>query len=382
MDADAARCTYFVPVRTQFENLGDVAINAGMVRFLRGLGPVRIERRKLPNSLTELYGTNDAELRGRLRWWGELIGVMGRKRGTSRVLVLKPGGLVAPRSAAERLGFLTRVCLVAVARLTGADVVQFCHSAGSLPPVWRGLERWKTRILTVSMPRDQATVDANGLRCEPVPDALLLADDVTPPTRRTRNERFRLVVSLRDGPRISPASAPALAKSVRDTARRLGLVAGVVTQVGRDDELNGSIAHGLDVTPLARWDQRRPESRRAVFDAYDEAEVVISNRLHVLLIAARRGAHCVAVVDDHRSKIPGALCSSGVGFATVTSADLFDACALAPRLVQQIGAGPDRGNEIRPKGEEKMRRAECELRWRLTGALVRTTDEGGGRDVT
>lgn len=317
----------FVPIRTQYENLGDVQICLGLLTELRRRGELRVVGAEVPPSLVELLGLAPQEMVSRATWWTGLLGLAPGTRRVPRRLVLKPGGLVDPRNGKEGLRPVVRLVGVVAARVSGAAAVQVGYSASGLSGPWLALERIKVRLMTTARPRDRLSVERVGLDCEPVPDASVLSPDLSGTVGSAT--RDRVVVSLRETGRLTPSRAQAIGADVAAVAADRGLRPTVVTQVGRDAAMSTALADGAASEVAATWDEADAASRVVLYGVYAEAAVVISNRLHVLLLAWLLGARTVAVVGDEGSKIPGALATCGVTAPTVAERGGVDALGAA-----------------------------------------------------
>lgn len=333
--ADVARPVFYFPIRHQFENLGDVLIVRGVLDALREHGSVRVVAPDTPPSLVGLLALRPEEMAERSDWLKGLAGLSGRGRGR-RVMVLKPGAVVNPRTGKERLKALTRLASLAGVRVLGAGGAQFGYSASGLRTPWRQIEMAKVRLLTVARPRDERTVADLRLAVPAAPDAIVLCRDVPPPGPATG--RTRLVVSLRDGEGVDDGNIEALGRALRATADAAGLELTLVTQVRRDHPVNERIAAAAQADDLLVWDDDDVETRQPIYVAYQQAAAVVSNRLHVLLVAWRSGAPVVAVVGDEGSKIPGALASTTGDGGEVTTAAALLAGGLADAMAAASAA--------------------------------------------
>ncbi len=123
-----------------------------------------------------------------------------------------------------------------------------------------------------------------------------------PPGRpRRREQRHRLVVSYRgDRQPLSEGTAAA----IRTFAERNGLTVTVITQVARDSQRSKELHHDLG-GDLLDWEvvagHAAQEDR--LREIYLETAVALSDRLHVLIVAATEGAVPVNLVAEPDAKV-------------------------------------------------------------------------------
>lgn len=124
-----------------------------------------------------------------------------------------------------------------------------------------------------------------------------------------------LLISMRTSPSSSQAVLQSLIPAV-SIARTLHLNPVVTWQNNNDEEYCRWIASslGLQLKPLPTYELGRLEEACLL---YDQAAAVISNRLHVLLIAASRGAKPVPILYPGEIKVRGVFSHSGLQHNTI-----------------------------------------------------------------
>jgi polysaccharide pyruvyl transferase WcaK-like protein len=120
----------------------------------------------------------------------------------------------------------------------------------------------------------------------------------------------RVIVSFRaqtEGERI------AIFKSLPEILSGLGAGRDVVAtaQVRRDVELNKEIAEHFGLPFKSVLDPDEGRLQRAE-ELYRGCQLVISNRLHVLLLAGAQGAYPVPVLMPHEQKVRGVMQDAGI----------------------------------------------------------------------
>ncbi|WP_426323895.1 hypothetical protein [Microbacterium sp. E-13] len=162
------------------------------------------------------------------------------------------------------------------------------------------------------------------------------------------NARAELVVSLR-GKR--PRPGPAWVEAVTGFAAAQGLRIRTVVQVREDEDRARELASALG-GEFEPWGDRDPVAQEALLrERYDGARLVISDRLHVLILAALSGALPVELVPAPTRKIADS-------FATVGLTDMsMDAANPGPRgITGFLTAQLTRVDDVRRRvGEAEVR---------------------------
>lgn len=226
------------------------------------------------------------------------------------VLVFEAGEIPLDRGNGLReLVFLAETLIV---RLKGGVVVR--PPRGIRAPSWPALaiHRLAARLSQVTLWRDEATLAT--ARCG------RLAPDIgfSAGTRAGLpwGERSELLVSLR-GARPLPDAE--WLSAVRETAERAGLSIRTVVQVREDESRARELAQLLggefdawgDTDPLVQEESLRQR--------YDAAQIVVSDRMHVLVLAALSGAVPVELVPGPTMKITKAFAAIGLHGVSVDS---------------------------------------------------------------
>ena len=221
------------------------------------------------------------------------------------------------------------------------------------PSAW--LHARATRLSQIALWRDNwsAAIVGGG---RVVPD-LGFAAGVRP--GRSWDERDELVVSLR-GSRPHPGDA--WVKAVRDTAEAAELRIRAVVQVREDEQRARELAEQLGAV-FDPWGDRDAIAQEALLrERYDNARLVISDRMHVLVLAALSGAVPVELVPHPTRKIRDAFHVIGLEGVSLDSS-VQDVDAMRAFLQAQLL----RRGEV----DEGVRRAHDELT--LLEAEVRAT---------
>ena len=353
--------TFLYAPRTQFENLGDALINRAWLDCLRGFGAVVALGGPIPADYAAFVEIAPIGRLGQLRATAAALRT-ARRDGGRVVRALRPGHFdptgLGPL-AATALGARARAQSLAF-RLAGVRTVWAGTSIrlDDLRPAQRYAAIGVIGAADVVIVRDQRSAEAlTGLPHRG--DAVTVAPDLafTLPWfgggRTWAGGPAHLAVSIRRSA-VDPDLADQVQAAVAEL-RATGAAAevSVVSQVGRDDalatDLSGALGAALVVTG--------PTSTTfgAACSAYDRADVVISNRLHVLLLAASRGCLPIALADPARDhKLVGIFEDAGLAELVLAPADL----STLPRRLAALGP---RASELRAAIAATFERAEAEI---------------------
>lgn len=259
------------------------------------------------------------------------------------VLVFEAGEIPLDRGNGIReLVFLAETIIV---RLKGGVVVR--PPRGIRAPSWPALaiHRLAARLSQFALWRDASTM-ALARRGRLVPDIGFSAGRQA---GLPWEERTELLVSLR-GARPLPDAA--WLSAVRECAERSGLSIRTVVQVREDEDRARELAQRLGgaFTPWGDTDPLLQEER--LRERYSAARIVISDRMHVLVLAALSGAVPLELVPRPTRKIADAFAAIGLDGVS------FDATAIEPAQLREVlHATRARAAEV----AERVQRADSTL---------------------
>lgn len=331
----------FVSLTGPAGNLGDALIRRGTLDWARGTSDVLVVYTgAAPDVWLKQLGVPDDAIvlrskRSVPRWLWLLATAPSRP-----VLVFEAGEVPLDRGNVVReLVFLAETVVV---RLKRGVVVRPPRGirAPTNPATW--LHTRAARLSQVALWRDAASAaTAGGGRI--VPDIGFAAGIPAAAEERNRSE---LIVSLR-GARPHPDDT--WIGSVRAIAEQAGLRIRTVVQV-REDETRArelALVLGGEFEPWGDTDPLVQEAR--LRERYAEARLVISDRMHVLVVAALNGAVPAELVPRPTRKIAEAFATVGLHDISL-DASANDADDLRGFLRRQL----DRADEVR----DRMRRAD------------------------
>ncbi|MGF6822453.1 hypothetical protein M2317_001357 [Microbacterium sp. ZKA21] len=259
------------------------------------------------------------------------------------VLVFEAGEIPLDRGNGVReLVFLAETLIV---RLKGGVVVRPPRGIRAPSQPSLGIHRLATRLSQVTLWRDAATL-ATARTGRLAPDIGFSAG-IRPGL--DWNERTDLIVSLRGA---RPLPDERWIRAVRDSAERAGLGIRTIVQVREDEDrarelaelLGGVFEEWGDTDPLVQEERLR--------ERYDAAQLVISDRMHVLVLAALSGAVALELVPQPTAKIREAFAAIGLDRVSV------DASTSDPEhLREALRPTPERAAEV----VERVRGAEASL---------------------
>ncbi|WP_347302930.1 polysaccharide pyruvyl transferase family protein [Croceibacterium sp. TMG7-5b_MA50] len=174
-------------------------------------------------------------------------------------------------------------------------------------------------------------------------------------TNESEGDRNLLIVSMR-GDRPSPSAR--WFNLLGEFAQRHGLQVQVVTQVGRDETRSGEIAARLGVAPMPWMTGDYAAQERALRTLYQRARLVVSDRMHVLIVAANEGAVPLCLTDWPEEKIERHF--QAIGFEDVSSV-LPSTDDAAARLLDQQITRTEELSEKRAAAKGAIREMEARL---------------------
>ncbi|MFX1757352.1 hypothetical protein [Rhodococcus sp. As11] len=169
---------------------------------------------------------------------------------------------------------------------------------GEAGPALRA-ERLMESVAEIYLTRDETSINLLAGKAISAPD-LAFRDYRSPEVR----DRKLFVISLRHDRSVSAAAVGGLIEA----ARALDLEPVFVVQVREDQEINCSLAEKFGIR-CEGWGERvsHIEQEKLVMRLYSDCSVVVSDRLHVLLLGARKGAIPVIVDIPQEEKLHATL---------------------------------------------------------------------------
>lgn len=272
----------FVSARGQHDNLGDSVLRRGLLDALRPLGSLHVNVAGLSDGYLGALGLGADDVLVREGWGGLLV------RGAARGYVygFNAGETYANPAYAAHCAKMAP--LLALSRARGGSAFHVGLGLRSPNRAWAGVLRASLAVCDELAWRDAQSLRWVG-RGRVAPDwayASGAPDDVVRAGTETA-ARGLMVVSLRfDRPRPDERWLAV----VRRLAHDRGLDVVVAPQVGRDSQRAAELASALD-GDLVDWDGvDHAKAELRVRELYSRAQLVVSDRLHALIIGHTEGA--------------------------------------------------------------------------------------------
>jgi hypothetical protein len=307
-DGDAPHI--FVWATGQDDNIGDVVLRRAEFDFLRELGSLHLFLGPASPRFVEALrlGPWDQTYTEHEAWWSAY---REQSRSHRTLLVDKPGELQMNLSTLRR-----RATMIPTSRAAR-------RKGGRLAHFGVGIRTWDARLgapfrlayRTADLLYWRDTASLERFRYGALMPDWAFAEA---PLRNVDigSERPSLVVSLRSD---RPKPSPAWLSTVRQFADEQDLELAVVTQVGRDSARSVWLAEALHARRIDWLDTRsHANQERVLREAYQRARIVLSDRLHVLIIGAIEGASPLCVTEWHEGKVGRHF--EAIGLADVSTA--------------------------------------------------------------
>lgn len=293
----------FLVVNTQFDNAGDALILRELIRLTLSRAETHVYLGRTPPYFVDMLKLDNTRVcvHRRQGYVAACLNMLWlRLRGATCFYFLTPGGLNGEKTKKQFASEGVRMVMMWMLAFLG---IRICQLAFSLERIGRRhamLLRWRSRFLYRCAPRDKISAEYGkrlGIRItDVIPDLAFAVSEVEPGTRL--QERKKVGVSFRvdkdstlgeQFERVVLSVAEAL-----DGGEELICIA----QVGRDAGFMKKICEtASSVRPGQVSFERCDKSIDRALEIYGECRAVLSNRLHVLLLALKAGSTPVAVID-------------------------------------------------------------------------------------
>jgi hypothetical protein len=349
----------FVSLTGPDSNIGDALIRRETLRWARNTSDeLVVYTGASPDSwLRQLGVPEDATVlrskRSVPRWLWMLATASARP-----TLMFEAGEVPLHKGNALReLVFLAETILV---RLKRGVVVRPPRGirAPTYPSLW--LHARAARLSQIALWRDEASAALTGGTDE-VPDIGFAVPTNAPAASAKRNE---LIVSMRGA---RPMPSVAWLSAIRAVADAQGLRIRTVVQVREDEDRARELAQALrgEFDP---WGSTDPVTQEAKLrERYSRARLVVSDRMHVLVLAAIDGAVPAELVPNPTAKIANAFATVGIHDITLDALPA-DAGQMQEFLQAQLDRSRFIGEQV---GAARQRLAEVEQEMRATVQAAR-----------
>jgi polysaccharide pyruvyl transferase WcaK-like protein len=298
----SSRSKVFVTLTGDYPNIGDALIRRRSLAWARLCGDsVAAFVGRAPDMWCQQINLSDEDdiyRQADIRSW--FVAMLKAPRGFT--LVLEPGEVDL---RLNQYKWETMVLLFSLmTRIKGGRVIRPPRSLSRASPIltfWHKLGLRCSEVVLWREADSQALVDTG----EVVPDIAFsempYGDESAP--------RPRLLISLRG---LRPRPSAAWEESVQTFAQEQGLVITCIAQVRQDEVRAAELASALGGECIDFGDRDDLEQENLLRRAYAEAAVVISDRLHVLILASLGGCVPCELVPKPSSKVATHFRAAGI----------------------------------------------------------------------
>lgn len=304
----------FLSASAQEENLGDLILRRTMLRWLDDPPlEVNLYVGSMPAQYVAALQSGQARRYTNNREWTVALLKSLTRRGRT-VLLFSPGqqGLVLRKL--EVVHASINILLAIAVRVRGGLVIKVGRSLEGPSRAMLLLERILARLCNVYVLRDRTSARKIAARTEVVPDLAVGATERV--TERVRPRRF-VAFSWRHDREVPIA----LMENSIAYARRRGLQPILVTQVWKDNDVHARLATQFDIAHLEWTDRDHGRQLDRVLDVYEETEVILSNRLHALILGWNSGVLPLGYSSPSDAKIWNHLEELGLDQSVVRDSD-------------------------------------------------------------
>ncbi|MBN8453811.1 polysaccharide pyruvyl transferase family protein [Accumulibacter sp.] len=333
----------FFALRTQYSNPGDELINTALLRELAARTRVIALCVDVPDWYVEnvmlglgRHGANVTLERHSARFYARIL---ARAFGREKIWVYLSCGDTTQTKEHDARDYLKSTILGTLQRFPAVHVGMVGVSTARITSSRAWLLRMaQTRggAITVRDTASKAVLERHGIDAMLVPD-LAFALSFSPKPRQET-----VVLSFRSHNAISDALLTEGLKRVVPWALALGFKLAVVWQVEHDRAFSEALAKILDL-PLIVREAPRINRLAELTAIYDKSGFVLSNRLHVLLLGASRGAIPIALLAREDRKISPLLQDNGLGAIAIRVEDEM----AADHVIAALSSAEDVADRLR-----------------------------------
>lgn len=309
----------FFTANTQFENMGDGIIGRELLKLMRERGNLLVDNRRAPVWYDKVLNLDPSEsLRESSGGFKRRIVISSIQSWFAKsnvYLALTPGHLYGSGPVTREIVY---VAFMFFLKVIGVKVVRYGCSLGPFRGFSEWVEKYKAYCFSAYTARDSITINyVQSLGINKVtyfPDLAFGLDYQGGVSER----KYPIGMSFRTGT-ISESDQFYLEKLEAHllTSKFISSVRHSIlfcSQVGRDHAYLQALKEKSNSDGDLVLYEGSNESINEIFACYDQVNIVLSNRLHVLICAASRGSIPVAVVDgSEHKKIVGVYQSVGLG---------------------------------------------------------------------
>lgn len=296
--------SFYMSLRTQYENLGDYLIAQATIDILKDLGDIALDIRKVPQNYLDLFEfPNNVKLVKKSFIKSILV-----SRNTNWTYIVKPGGHASSKTLKSNIRtFFMTIYFLFTKIFFKTKIFKMAHSHSDELSFF---DRFYEKIFDLNLTRDEETYNNYKLNyinnIYKFPDfALYYLNKPSKFYCEDELKKENIIISLRYD-RLNDESdiSYSLAKKLL-TEENLNTII-YISQVTFDNKLNENESKKNNCEHVKY--EINNSSIYQITKKYKTAKYVISNRLHVLLLALINGCIPIAIIDEKKDKkIEGAL---------------------------------------------------------------------------
>jgi O-antigen/teichoic acid export membrane protein len=331
--AEPGERTVFAAMTGDYPNIGDAIIRRETLEWVHGIGPVHTYVGRAPDAWIDQIGAAPLGPVYRRRP-GAQAWIRALLTTPRPVLLFEPGEVqLESRHVVRELVFLA-LSLAVKARRGTIVYAPRALARISAPSLW--VYRMSARLADFAPMREQASLALvpGAVRS---PDIAFAREAIpTGEPGASGSSRDTLVISLR-GARAFPTDA--WLAGVRSFADSRGLRIVVSAQVRGDEARADELADALDGEAFGWGSVPDIAQERRLLNLYERSALVLSDRLHVLILASSRGAIPLELVVGPSGKVRAHFAWVGVHDVSVDATEM-DAAEVAAAIESAAARSP------------------------------------------
>lgn len=297
----------YMSIAAQSDNLGDIVIRRNLVRWLCGTSArLHLVAEGMPCAYVDAFDLPPGVVlhRRTSTWLASLLRDVAIGRA---MLVYAPGPQGLEDTTKALVRGLGNTLLSLLCSSAGKGVLVIGRAYRGEGPLAGAMARLVVRRSRLAALRDNVSSSIVGADNATVYPDLGILPEPGQDVRTGTTSRRILALSIRSDRELPSNLIPELVDYADQNQLRIVFV----TQVRRDEECHLSLSSKVPGSEVVRWAGSHKEQLQRVLEVYRSASVVVSNRLHGLLLGWSQGAQPVPLVDAHDSKLLPTLASIG-----------------------------------------------------------------------
>ncbi|MCK5028112.1 MAG: polysaccharide pyruvyl transferase family protein [Bacteroidales bacterium] len=280
----------FIPVVGQFTNVGDIIHRRVLLSWIQNKGELHVFVGNAPDSFIKSLQLYDSShiYRNLIKWLWAIIKSFGQKS----VFIFNPGEINLRRQ--RLIGELALIPFILMIKISRGKLLRIGIAAKktqtSLKWLWKIIFRFSNKIYW----RTYTSKEYFKLGTV-IPDLAFYDEDI----KENKKKNNHITISMRFD---CPYPVKKWFEVIKNTAKRNKVDIIVVSQVRMDNDRSINVANDLNAKLILWQDEKTHfEQEEIVRAIYKNSEIIISDRLHVLIAGATEGAiPCVLLTNDSR----------------------------------------------------------------------------------